>query len=161
MEIRIISDSAAHTRQWGDIIGQHMPAGTVIACYGDLGLGKTVFAQGLAQGLEVKEAVTSPTYIYYNEYQGRLPFCHIDAYRLELLDEEEIAQLGLGDCFLPHKTALVEWPQYLGADLPRRHIALHILALAGREDGRALLFRFDERYYPWLFSLLQARPERI
>ena len=79
----IITSSADETAGVGAKVGALLRAGDVICLYGNLGAGKTRFAKGVALGLGVKDPVTSPTFTLINEYQGRLPFYHMDAYRLE------------------------------------------------------------------------------
>ena len=154
MRIAVQTFCAEQTRALGQKIGEHMPANTVIAASGGLGLGKTVFAQGLAGGLGIRAAVTSPTYIYIQEYAGRLPFCHIDAYRLEQLEEEEIAQLGLDDCFIGNKTAYIEWPQFIRHFLPKEMIALQFSTLPQQTEARQLEFVFDATAHSWLAATL-------
>ena len=156
MRLAVQTFSACETRALGQAVGERMPADTVIAAGGGLGLGKTVFGQGLACGLGIDGPVTSPTYIYMQEYAGRLPFCHIDAYRMELLEEEEIAQLGISECFLPGRTAYVEWPEFMRAFLPQDIIELQFSAPPSLPQARLLLFCFDENVYPWLPPLLLA-----
>ena len=154
MLLAIQTTSAAQTRALGQLVGEHMPQDTVIAASGGLGLGKTVFAQGLARGLGINGPITSPTYIYIQEYEGSLPFCHIDAYRMEQLEEEEIAQLGINDCFLPGKTAYVEWPEFIRYFLPQDVIALQFAALPEQPECRQLVFSFDADAHSWLPPLL-------
>ena len=161
MQFVVQTNSAEETRELGRVIGEHMPPDTVIAARGGLGLGKTVFAQGLASGLGVYGPVTSPTYIYIQEYAGRLPFCHIDAYRMEQLEEEEIAQLGVNECFLPGKTAYVEWPEFLRPFLPDDAIELQFTALPDQPSGRQLLFCCDEQAQTWLAPLLEPQGSKI
>ena len=68
-------------------MAQKASPGTIIAFKGGLGAGKTVFARGLARGLGIEDAITSPTYTIVNEYEGRIPFYHIDAYRLHSAED--------------------------------------------------------------------------
>jgi tRNA threonylcarbamoyladenosine biosynthesis protein TsaE len=93
--------------------------------FGDLGSGKTAFAQGLARGLDVPDSftVTSPTYTLVNEYPGRLPFYHVDLYRLpEPVDPDEI---GLMDIFEENGIVAVEWARRLHpADHPPSRLEL-------------------------------------
>lgn len=102
----------------------YLPLGTVLALTGDLGAGKTVFAQGIAAGLGVTAHVTSPTFTIVNEYRGRIPFYHIDAYRLE--DESEIFEFGFEEYFFAPAVTLVEWPQQIEAVLPEELIRITI-----------------------------------
>ncbi len=103
----------------GRTMGRRMKYGLVLLLFGDLGSGKTAFAQGLARGLDVPPSftVTSPTYTLVNEYPGRLPFSHVDLYRLPTpVDPDEI---GLLDLFSEDGIVAVEWAQRLDpADRP-------------------------------------------
>ena len=145
--------NAAETGELARRIGELLPAGTVIAARGDLGAGKTVFAAGLGKGLGVTEQVVSPTYIFFNEYAGRIGFCHIDAYRLEGLDEEELALTGLDDCFGREKAVFCEWPDFIRQWLPRDTVWLEIKRGA-EENQRLLTFTFDRQKQEWLHDLL-------
>ena len=151
--ITVTTAGPAATADLACRIGQIMPAGTVIAARGDLGAGKTVFAAGLGRGLGVKEQITSPTYIFFNEYQGRLPFCHMDAYRLEGLEEEELALVGLDDCFRRDKAVFCEWPDFISEWLPKDAVRL-LIRRGGSEEERQLTFIFDDREQEWLHDLL-------
>ena len=109
----------------GRALGRQMNHGLVLLLFGDLGSGKTAFAQGLADGLDVPGSftVTSPTYTLVNEYPGRLPYYHVDLYRLPTpVDPDEI---GLLDLFDEGGIVAVEWAQRLHpADLPARRMEL-------------------------------------
>jgi tRNA threonylcarbamoyladenosine biosynthesis protein TsaE len=113
------SHSHDQTVALGRAIGRRIDHGLVLLLFGDLGSGKTAFAQGLARGLEVPESftVSSPTYTLINEYPGRLPFYHVDLYRLpKPVDPDEI---GLLDLFGEDGVVAVEWAQRLHpADRP-------------------------------------------
>lgn len=145
--------SAAQTKELARRLGEALIPGTVIAARGGLGAGKTVFAAGLGAGLGVAEPVVSPTYIFFNEYRGRLPFCHIDAYRLEGLDQEELALVGLDDCFGRDKAVFCEWPDFIRPWLPPDTVWLEI-ARGEDEDRRLLTFRFEREKQEWLHDLL-------
>lgn len=153
----IISHGPERTREIAQSVGAAMPAGAVIAAQGDLGAGKTLFAAALAVGLGVKEVVNSPTFIYFQDYQGRIPFCHIDAYRLEDMDGEEKALIGLDDCFSADKAALAEWPDFIQEWLPRDAIRLEIRRSSDNEaddNERELVFSWDDEAHPWLGVVL-------
>ncbi len=87
----------------------------VVLLDGDMGAGKTVFAKGVAKGLNIEEEVTSPTYAYMNDYDGRL--FHYDCYRIESIEQAE--QLGLADYFDMGGICLIEWSQNIAALLPK------------------------------------------
>lgn len=118
------TSSAEETFELGRRFAAFLTPGTVVALSGELGAGKTAFAKGVACGLGVTAHVTSPTFTLINEYQGRLPFYHMDAYRLE--DEEEIWQLGLEEYFAGPGVVLVEWPERVAALLPAGCIRVEI-----------------------------------
>ncbi len=161
--MRIIKQtySPKQTMELATIIGQNAPQGTIIAAYGDLAHGKTVFAKGLAKGLGIEQNINSPTYIYYQDYMGKLPFCHIDAYRLEDWPEEELIELGLDDCFADAKVTFVEWPQFLADYLPSEHIKLIFSLIENEDQHRQLIFEFEVKNYPWLLELLSSEITKI
>jgi tRNA threonylcarbamoyladenosine biosynthesis protein TsaE len=109
----------------GRALGRRLNHGLVLLLFGDLGSGKTAFAQGLARGLYVPASypVASPSYTLINEYPGRLPFYHVDLYRLPApVDPDEI---GLPDLFADDGIVAVEWAQRLHpADHPPRRLDL-------------------------------------
>jgi tRNA threonylcarbamoyladenosine biosynthesis protein TsaE len=109
----------------GRALGRRLNHAITLFLIGDLGSGKTAFAQGLAQGLDVPPSytVTSPTYTLINEYPGRLPFFHVDLYRLpEPVDADDI---GLLDLFDEEGIVAVEWAQRLHpADRPAQRLEL-------------------------------------
>lgn len=99
--------SARETRSRAESIGRRIGAGACISLVGALGAGKTVFAGGLLRGLGVDEDVLSPTFVLYEEFDGRLPVVHVDLYRLE--HEQEIEELGLFDLVGTDRVLVVEW----------------------------------------------------
>ena len=102
-----------------------MKGGEVILLNGDLGCGKTVFAKGFAEGIGVKEPVTSPTFTIVNKYSGKFTMYHFDMYRLE--DEEEAMATGL-DELIDEKGAvkLIEWSEKVPNLLPKDCIVVDI-----------------------------------
>ena len=101
----------------GESIGRELPHGSVIALEGELGAGKTTFAQAVARGLGVVERATSPTYGLVHRYDGRRgPVFHLDCYRLRR--EEEAADLDWEGLLAEGDVLLVEWPERAGAWLP-------------------------------------------
>ena len=106
-------------------LGEQAVPGTVYTLTGDLGVGKTVFAQGLARGLGIEEAVGSPTFTIVQVYdEGRLPFYHFDVYRIG--DIEEMAEIGYEDYFYGDGVCLVEWAELIEELLPKNRVALLI-----------------------------------
>lgn len=125
--LRLTCEDAEATRAVGAAVGRHAPAGTVVLLQGDLGAGKTVFAQGVGRGLESPTTVNSPTFVLMNEHLGgRLPMRHADLYRLDDLDL--IAELGLDQAALGG-ILLVEWPERGQGVLPEDHLHVQIVPL--------------------------------
>jgi tRNA threonylcarbamoyladenosine biosynthesis protein TsaE len=108
----------------GEALGRTLRAGDVVALYGELGAGKTCFVQGLVRGLDVTGHATSPTFVLVNEYRGRLPVHHVDAYRTESLTE--LIDLGLLDLMGGDGVTLIEWADKAEPLLPRRTIRVRI-----------------------------------
>ena len=105
------------TYQCGFEIGQNAKAGEVYALIGDLGVGKTVFTQGVAAGLGITEPVNSPTFTILQVYdEGRLPFYHFDVYRIG--DPEEMDEIGYEDCFYGEGVSFVEWADLIRDIMP-------------------------------------------
>ena len=111
-----MTKSAEETREFGKKIGAFLLPGDVVALSGELGAGKTTLIQGMAEGLGVKEHVTSPTFIIINEYQGRWPLYHLDLYRLE--QTGQVGELGLEEYFTRPGICLIEWAERLVDFLP-------------------------------------------
>ncbi len=106
-------------------LGKAAQAGTVFTLTGDLGVGKTVFAQGLADGLGITEPISSPTFTIVQVYEeGRLPFYHFDVYRIG--DVEEMEEIGYEDYFYGDGVCLVEWAELIREILPKRRTKLLI-----------------------------------
>lgn len=104
----IESYNAEETYEYGKKLGQQAEPGEIYRLIGDLGVGKTVFTQGFAAGLGIKEPVSSPTFTIIQEYQeGRIPFYHFDVYRIG--DAEEMEETGYEDYFYGHGVCLIEW----------------------------------------------------
>lgn len=119
-----LSRSAQDTQALGERLGAHLGRGDVVACMGPLGAGKTCFLQGLARGLGVTANVTSPTFVLVNEYRGRLPVRHVDAYRTASLTE--LVDIGLEEMLHGDGVTVIEWADKLLPLLPPRTITVTI-----------------------------------
>ncbi len=117
--------SAEETYALGQKIGQEATAGSVYALIGDLGVGKTVFTQGVASGLEIKEHINSPTFTIVQVYEeGRLPFYHFDVYRIG--DPEEMEEIGYEDYFYGDGVCFVEWANLIEELMPEHTVTITI-----------------------------------
>lgn len=124
----VTTESAADTRALAATLAATLPPDTTLALHGDMGVGKTTFVQGLAQGLGVQEPVTSPTFAIYTLHRGAgRTLLHLDAYRLE--NEHQIEGLLLEEFLISPWVMAVEWPEKIAAWLPTdtRHLTLSIV----------------------------------
>ena len=122
-----VSRSPEETRAIAKALAQQLCPGDVVACRGELGTGKTCFIQGLVEGLGGSRPVTSPTFVFMNHYQGRLPIAHIDAYRAGSL--AEIIDLGVEEWLHGVGVTVIEWAEKLEPLLPPRTIWVRIVGL--------------------------------
>ena len=114
--MEVLTKSAEETVELGKRIGAFLAPNDIVALVGPLGAGKTTLIQGIAQGLGVKDYVTSPTFIIINEYEGRIPFFHVDLYRLDHV--EDIEDLGIEEYFTRGGACVIEWAEKLEALRP-------------------------------------------
>lgn len=118
----------------GEQLGREAEPGSVYALLGDLGVGKTVFTQGVARGLSIKEPVCSPTFTILQVYEeGRLPFYHFDVYRIG--DPEEMDEIGYEDYFYGDGVCFVEWANLIHDLMPKKTIWITIEKDPGKGFG--------------------------
>lgn len=110
-----ISSSREQTEAFACEYAKTLKRGDIVLLDGDMGAGKTVFSKGVAKGLGIQEEVTSPTYAYMNDYDGRL--FHYDCYRIESVEQAE--SLGLADYFDMGGICLIEWAQNIAPLIPK------------------------------------------
>lgn len=118
--------SAEEMRTLAAQLGSVLPPDSTLALHGDLGVGKTTFVQGLAQGLGITESVTSPTFNIFTLHRGPVNLVHLDAYRLERA--QQVEDLLLVDFLIPPWVLAVEWPDRIADWLPEEtwHLDLAI-----------------------------------
>ena len=117
--------SAEETFALGEKIGRTAKPGDVFTLIGDLGVGKSVFTQGMAKGLGIEEPVSSPTFTIVQEYgEGRLPFYHFDVYRIG--DTEEMDEIGFEDYVFGEGVSLIEWANLIEEILPEKRTEITI-----------------------------------
>lgn len=121
----IETKNARETYEVGERIGRRARPGQVCTLVGDLGVGKTVFTQGVASGLGIKEPVSSPTFTIIQEYEeGRLPFYHFDVYRIGCI--EEMDEIGYEDYFYGDGICLIEWANLIEEIIPEDAVSITI-----------------------------------
>lgn len=138
----IVSHSPEQTRRLARRLASLLAGGETICLEGQLGAGKTTFAQGVGQGLGIEEPIISPTFTLIREYGpagDRPPLYHIDFYRLESL--EEIQTLGLDDYFYSDGVCVVEWPERAEVLLPEERVWIEMHAIG--DAKRSLLIRAE------------------
>ena len=117
--------SEKETRELGEKLGRLAVPGSIYTLTGDLGTGKTVFTQGFAAGLGIKEPVNSPTFTILQVYdEGRLPLYHFDVYRIG--DVEEMDEIGYEEYFYGEGVCLIEWSALIAEILPPEAVHIRI-----------------------------------
>jgi len=146
------SRSPSETRRLGARLGRLLQAGDVVLLMGELGAGKTVLAQGIGQGLEVRDPVRSSAFVLVSEYRGRLTMYHADLYRLE--DPSQVAELALEEN-AADGVLVVEWPDRAWEEMPPEHLLVHLEWADSR--GRRLTLRPRGARYQELVDRLGRR----
>lgn len=125
MAVVLQTKSSLETIKIGKQIGSLLNQGDIVALIGELGSGKTQFIKGLASGAGVKKSkISSPSFILINEYSGRIPFYHIDLYRIN--EEREAGELGLEEYFESEGITAIEWADKIPSLLPRDLLMVRI-----------------------------------
>ena len=137
------------TRAFGKKMGQEARPGQVICLNGDLGVGKTIFTQGFADGLGITEPISSPTFTIVQVYEeGRLPFYHFDVYRLS--DTDEFYAIG-GDEYFENGICIIEWGELIKDALPKDYIHITFEKDDSNENYRKLKVETFGNKYQNLF----------
>ena len=148
-----ISHSETQTRRLGARLAELLTPGDILSLVGDLGSGKTRWAQGVCQGLGVTEPVISPTFTLVNEYHGRLPIYHVDLYRIS--DPSELHTFGVEEYLYGQGITLIEWGDRAGPVLPRNYLAIELHYL--EETKRRVVIRpYGERTLELLTEFKEA-----
>ena len=138
----IKTKSPAETMALGEQIGRAATPGLVLALTGDLGAGKTVLCKGIAAGLGVTETITSPTFTIRQSYEdGRLPFHHMDVYRIE--DPDEMEEIGLFDCVDGEGVTVIEWAEMIRDLLPPETVCITLTYDKDAQDARMIEIKGD------------------
>ncbi len=135
----VVTTSAAQTQDLAAALAAMALPGDLVLLAGEMGAGKTAFAQGYARGLGISDQVTSPTFTIVQEYSGgRLGMHHLDVYRLETL--REVADLGLSEMLDEDAVMLVEWGDAVLPALPDQYLELRI-SFGADDDERRIELR--------------------
>ena len=135
--VEIVSASAEATEAAGERLGRTLGLGAVVALTGELGAGKTCFVQGLVRGLGATVRATSPSFVLVNEYKGRVPIHHVDAYRTDSMTE--LMDLGLLEMVDGEGVTLIEWADKLTPLLPPDAVHVHITGVG--DEPRTITIR--------------------
>ncbi|MBR2792992.1 MAG: tRNA (adenosine(37)-N6)-threonylcarbamoyltransferase complex ATPase subunit type 1 TsaE [Erysipelotrichaceae bacterium] len=140
-ELRVVTYAPDQTRALGKKLGSLIDGSFLITLSGELGAGKTTFTQGLARGLEITRNVTSPTFTLMKSYKGRLPLYHIDAYRLEDIDQD----LGFEEYVDGDGVCVIEWSNFIEDVLPEERLSINLTI--SDDDSRMLVFSaYGDKY---------------
>jgi tRNA threonylcarbamoyladenosine biosynthesis protein TsaE len=122
--MKITVNNLKDTEKIGKIIADCLEKGTVLCLDGDLGAGKTTLTQFIAREFGVSEYITSPTFTIIKEYEGRLPFYHMDVYRIN--SEDDMYDLGYDEYIYSEGVTIIEWSRKIKGILPEERISIEI-----------------------------------
>ncbi|MDY0235034.1 MAG: tRNA (adenosine(37)-N6)-threonylcarbamoyltransferase complex ATPase subunit type 1 TsaE [Gudongella sp.] len=149
--MKINLNSILDTIEFGEKLGVLLEPGDIICLNGDLGAGKTTLSKSIGVGLGILEYITSPTFTLINEYEGRLPLYHFDAYRLN--SYEELEDLGYEDYFYGNGVCLIEWAEKISEYLPEKRLEIWMNRTKSDDERLIELKAFGERYKTLLEEL--------
>ncbi|HEY8364845.1 MAG TPA: tRNA (adenosine(37)-N6)-threonylcarbamoyltransferase complex ATPase subunit type 1 TsaE [Haloplasmataceae bacterium] len=146
-EIKVTSEN--DTINVAYMLGKHLFPGSIITLEGELGVGKTTFTKGIAQALNIKQVINSPTFTIIKEYDGNLPLYHMDAYRID--DDNE--DLGFEEYFYGNGICVIEWPQRIRSQIPQERLEINFYLIDN--DIRLLVFKPYGKQYEKICEDLQ------
>ncbi|NLK63896.1 MAG: tRNA (adenosine(37)-N6)-threonylcarbamoyltransferase complex ATPase subunit type 1 TsaE [Tissierellia bacterium] len=141
--MKIIARNIKDTEKLGKIIAKRIEKGTVICLDGELGVGKTALTQFIAKEFGVKENIISPTFTIIKEYEGKLPFYHMDVYRID--SEDDMYDLGYDEYIYSEGVTIIEWADLIKGMLPEERINIEIKRIDDEKreiniEGKGLIF---------------------
>jgi len=159
ISVVISSNTVSETIRIGKRIGAFLQPGDVVALVGDLGTGKTHLIKGLAAGVGVKKTayLASPSFTLINEYPGKIPFCHLDLYRLET--EEETRDTGVEEILQGGGVTAIEWADKIPSLLPRELLWIHLRAVG--ENRRSVEITGKGIRYETMLKKCFTKNERV
>jgi tRNA threonylcarbamoyladenosine biosynthesis protein TsaE len=137
MRIELRTGTADETRAAGEALAGMLRARDAVILTGELGAGKTTLVQGIARGLEVTDAVASPTFTLIKEYRGRLDVGHVDVYRLDRV--QDVVDLSLDELGDGEAVLLVEWGDAVEELLPADHLTVELTSVDAEEEPRRIV----------------------
>ncbi|MDH5224595.1 MAG: tRNA (adenosine(37)-N6)-threonylcarbamoyltransferase complex ATPase subunit type 1 TsaE [Actinomycetota bacterium] len=154
MQVEIMTSSAEDTREVGEAVASLLRARDAVMLAGDLGSGKTTFAQGVARGLGIEEQVSSPTFTLVKEYTGILDLAHVDVYRLERV--QDVVDLGLEELGGGDDVLLVEWGDTIEELLPVDRLRVELITADEHDDLRKIVISASGPAWVDRFAELEA-----
>jgi tRNA threonylcarbamoyladenosine biosynthesis protein TsaE len=152
----IITTSVKQTESVGRMLGELLLPGDLVCLYGDLGSGKTHLSYGIALGLHVRDRyVTSPTFTFVNEYEGRIPFYHIDLYRLK--DPADLEGIGFQEYIDSDGATVIEWAERAEQELPPDCLSVYLSDVSA--NSREIGFFAEGERHTTLLNDLKRRIE--
>ncbi len=153
----VITSSPEQTWRIGELLGVRLNPGDTVCLYGDLGAGKTSISYGIALGLEVREQyITSPTFTFVNEYEGRVPLYHIDLYRLK--EAGELENIGFEEYVDSDGVTVIEWAERAEEELPDERLSVYLSYIDAH--SREIGFMAEGERYEKLLETLQQNLEK-
>ncbi len=147
--MEFIVDSVEKTISIGTEIGKNVNEGDIICLIGDLGTGKTHITKGIAEGLNVDDHITSPTFNIVNEYDGRLKLYHFDVYRVN--DPDEIEAIGFDEYIFGDGVSIIEWANYIEELIPEDHLRITIEKLPDKGvNFRKISIKYNSDRYNYI-----------
>jgi len=155
MRVKVRTSAAEETRELGEAIAALLRPRDAVILTGELGAGKTTFAQGVARGLGVEESISSPTFTLVKEYRGILELAHVDVYRLDRV--QDVVDLGLEELGHGDAVLLVEWGDTVEELLPGERLRVELTTGSGQEhDARTIVFAAVGAGWAERFAELEA-----
>ncbi|HEY7761407.1 MAG TPA: tRNA (adenosine(37)-N6)-threonylcarbamoyltransferase complex ATPase subunit type 1 TsaE [Actinomycetota bacterium] len=154
MRVEVRTSTAEETRELGEAIASLLRPRDALILTGELGAGKTTFAQGVARGLGVEENISSPTFTLVKEYTGILDLAHVDVYRLDRV--QDVVDLGLEELGDGEAVLLVEWGDTVEELLPAERLRVELTTGPAHQDDRAVVIAAAGEGWAERFPELEA-----